>query len=468
MIDEYVQAGGEKYLKFARAKLQALVNLRADLRLPVMRKHFVPDASTRIDLEATAEGSRIRIFAGDLRYVYFGDFPRTAPPVLSVVFNNVTVVGSVTPFVLSRRDYAYIVTDNTVGVNQTGTYSGTLDPVTGALVNWPASWTNTASPTNGIVYTLYGSNTGPNASFAFFTESAESILYGQRLVAYNAALSDARPAALYAGMTNSDVAVLAAANHPTFSPPPTIIFSPGETIIVGFISYVYGPVYTETVSYIGSNFIGGTAEDSTSTYAGFRDGVSLGVTTGTNIFDGVFGPNGTRTYTNYATAYPPYKLGGNPALRTPGGILILDGVGGPIGSDGNYVNSPTASTPAQYTAFLASGVNNGFFPTTQVSGATLVGAKKYKYNADTATWSYLRDVPIYDKSSGKSVVVSSLPLPKGSTYFGNLVFISQQPLQHEGAAKREFETTYKAQATSLKAETPPLSTLRTVSDALFP
>ena len=29
-----------------------------------MRKHFVPDASTRIDLEATAEGSRIRIFAG--------------------------------------------------------------------------------------------------------------------------------------------------------------------------------------------------------------------------------------------------------------------------------------------------------------------------------------------------------------------------------------------------------------------
>lgn len=64
MTDVYVQSGGERYVKFAKERLAALGALRADLRLPVMRKHYVPVHGVRIDLESSVYGDRIRIFAG--------------------------------------------------------------------------------------------------------------------------------------------------------------------------------------------------------------------------------------------------------------------------------------------------------------------------------------------------------------------------------------------------------------------
>lgn len=87
-IDLYVQSGGEKYVKFAKERLAALGALRADLRLPTMRKHYVPENGVRIDLEASSTGDRIRIFAGKIIGWYYtpfilgerGYFPAKATP----------------------------------------------------------------------------------------------------------------------------------------------------------------------------------------------------------------------------------------------------------------------------------------------------------------------------------------------------------------------------------------------------
>lgn len=64
MADEYVQPGGQKYLKWARNRLFGLGQVRAGIGLDTMSKHYVPEPDVRIDVRSSIYGDRIRIFAG--------------------------------------------------------------------------------------------------------------------------------------------------------------------------------------------------------------------------------------------------------------------------------------------------------------------------------------------------------------------------------------------------------------------
>lgn len=66
MTDIYVQPGAEKYVKFGKAKLAALRALRIDLGLPSLRKSYVPEAGSRVDIGTTDDHDYVRCWGGGL------------------------------------------------------------------------------------------------------------------------------------------------------------------------------------------------------------------------------------------------------------------------------------------------------------------------------------------------------------------------------------------------------------------
>lgn len=77
-LDISVEPGGEGYVKWAKARLHGLRGQRKDLGLPVMRKNWQIDSSTRVDLTSADYGDKIRITAGSRNRLYlfsgFGAF----------------------------------------------------------------------------------------------------------------------------------------------------------------------------------------------------------------------------------------------------------------------------------------------------------------------------------------------------------------------------------------------------------
>lgn len=67
----HVEDGGEPYLPYARQRLAALRALRLDLRLPSMRKSYVPASGVRIDLWTTDEEDKIVISASAGGFVVY-------------------------------------------------------------------------------------------------------------------------------------------------------------------------------------------------------------------------------------------------------------------------------------------------------------------------------------------------------------------------------------------------------------
>lgn len=66
MTDIYVQPGAQKYLKFGKAKLVALRALRKDMRLPSLKKSYVPEAGFRVDIGTTDDHEYVRCWGGGL------------------------------------------------------------------------------------------------------------------------------------------------------------------------------------------------------------------------------------------------------------------------------------------------------------------------------------------------------------------------------------------------------------------
>jgi hypothetical protein len=75
---EYVESGGEKYLKWARNQLKRLKAMRESLKLPSLSKSFVPEAGYRVDLRTSETGDRLRVYAGG-GYGFIASFEVTPP-----------------------------------------------------------------------------------------------------------------------------------------------------------------------------------------------------------------------------------------------------------------------------------------------------------------------------------------------------------------------------------------------------
>lgn len=96
MTDVYAESGTEKYVRWAKTKLIALSQIREDLRLEAMRKHFVPESGVRIDIESSIYGDRIRIFGG-IFLVQVGNFSGNHWQTFSRSFNLEKTSGLVVP-----------------------------------------------------------------------------------------------------------------------------------------------------------------------------------------------------------------------------------------------------------------------------------------------------------------------------------------------------------------------------------
>ena len=82
IVDIKVDSGTEGYLKFARERLVILDRLRAELNLPVIRRHYMPKSGVLIRLESSEFGNRIRISGGvppGLFVLYMKVAKRTEP-----------------------------------------------------------------------------------------------------------------------------------------------------------------------------------------------------------------------------------------------------------------------------------------------------------------------------------------------------------------------------------------------------
>lgn len=62
MTDIHVQPGGEAYERWAKNRLTALGQVRANTGLPAMRKQYVPEDGVRVYIESSDYGDRIRVF----------------------------------------------------------------------------------------------------------------------------------------------------------------------------------------------------------------------------------------------------------------------------------------------------------------------------------------------------------------------------------------------------------------------
>lgn len=329
-----VAKDGQKYLKWAYGRLQALTRIRQDMRLPTLHKQYQVGRS-HIWIKSSAFGDIIRITGDVLQYLYAADV------VLSITIDSEIIINTIDDF-LSIETASVVFPDaskvpipggqGTISAHQFG--GDAFSPAGTQIGNW-VTWTNAPVSVAGTILSIQngvsgilsnGDGTGTTVDTTVITEVDEESFINSLL--------------FETSMTEESVSAIAEAGHPTFTPAPESVFANGEKITIVRLVYDF--------------------------------------------------------------------------------IRVDESVG-----SGGFV--PAGAT---------------------ITGVTITSASKYSYSAttDTAPAEWIAKGPQTLKTASDTVLRSF----STDTYFGNTVFVSEDPWTKQGEPPVELETTYKAQMAALQ------------------
>lgn len=254
----YAAPGTEKWVRWAKFKLGTLVAARTELRLPSLTKTWVPESGTKVVLKSTELADYIWIFGGViLRYLYALDLD------IALTLTSVTVDFSGG---YANVGVGHTVTTNTInllvnGVTEVLVASGTVSssqvawyrisvgvyesyvpgtqPV-GAVGVGTSSTTTYSSYPDNVVGFNYDVTTGTVVTA--LDDTGTPVVVGSDttvITTIGTDLGDYGHNIVEEGMANAAIKLEVTDGHPTFTPPPDVVFADGEKITVVEIKYAY-------------------------------------------------------------------------------------------------------------------------------------------------------------------------------------------------------------------------------------
>jgi hypothetical protein len=235
-----VAPGTEKYLKFARTKLQLLVDFREANRLPTAVKYYQPEIGTFIHLKASEWGDSIRITGRDtLRYFYITELRSSLVPTFANVVTSFSSTHVAQSYTATLNGSIVSTGSGTLDISSTGTY-----PITGVQTQTHDNYHTGAGLSGNFIF---GDTVTTCLSTICFTDSSGltavpvtlSPMWITALAAANTLNSSIQEQYFTEGLLDPTVLAAAESGHPLVTPPMPSVFAENETIIFCRLEYTY-------------------------------------------------------------------------------------------------------------------------------------------------------------------------------------------------------------------------------------